>query len=269
MNPVQKIENTQLNTDNKENILSINVRIDGFSFIILNNNTITTAEAYEWQNKDWAFASTKMEEILKTKPVFNDSFKRVLCFIQNSDTSLIPNEYIIDPEKRRALELYLGKSDFDVLSVGLKEIPANLIFGIDSKVRSLIKSKFSNIDIFHKSAFFIDSSLANSVENQVINLKILRQEFEVIGIMDKKLISHNFFKFQTVDEFMFLLLSFIQKNNFDTEKLNLKISGKLLRDSKIGLKLDKYFRNIEIEKVSDDKEAAFQTLKKYTIVANN
>jgi len=269
LNPVQKIENTQINSDNKQNILSINVRIDGLSFIVLNNNIVTFAEAYEWQAKDWSLAATKIDEIIKEQAILSSSYKRTLCFFHNTDTCLIPKAFHIERENKKALETYLGKNGLEVFSKELTKAAICLVFGVDTGISKLIKSKFPQSEFLHNSSFSIDKALSKSIENQIVKIEINKQGFEVIGILDKKLVAHNYFQFQTVDEFMFLLLSFVKQNNFDTEKLTLKVAGKLLMNSKIGVKLDKYFKKIEIEKIVETKESAFETLKKYTLLANN
>lgn len=269
MNPVQKIENTQINSDNKQNILSINVRIDGLSFIVLNNNIITFAEAYEWQAKDWSFAAIKIDEIIKEQGILIKSYKRTYCFFQNTDTCLIPKAFHIISENKKALETYLGKSGLDVFSKEITNIGIYLVFGVDAAISKLLKSKFPQAEFLHNSSFNIDIALSNTIEKQFVKIEINKQGFEVIAILNKKLVAHNYFQFQTVDEFMFLLLSFVKQNNFDTEKLTLKVAGKLLMNSKIGTKLAKYFKNIELEKIAATKEAAFEILKKYTLLANN
>lgn len=269
MNPVQKIENTQSNSDNKQNILSINVRIDGLSFIVLNNNNLILAEAYEWQAKDWSFAATKVDEIIKAKAIPNNHFKSTFCFLQNTDTCLIPKAFYLESENKNALEIYLGKTGFDVFSVELNNAPIHLVFGVDNEISKLIKSKFPQVEFFHNSSFKIDSAINDTFELQIVEIDINKQCLEVIGLIDNKLVAHNYFQFQTVDEFMFLLLSFVKQNNFDTEILVLKVAGKLLMNSKIGVKLDKYFKKIEIKKIAETKEAAFESLKKNTLLANN
>jgi hypothetical protein len=269
LNPIYKIENTQLVADNKENTLSINVRIDGFSFIVSNSGNIIKGEAYEWQAKDWSLTNTKIAEILNSVTVFNNSFARVVCIFNGADNCLIPNEFYSKRDEKSALETYLGKNNFEVFSSKLKAMPAHLVFGIEKTLFSLISKKFSNVIALSSSALNIDTALKEVDKRPTIKLKIVKQEFEVIALSDGKLIAHNFFQFQTADEFMFLLLSFVQQNSFNPETVHLKVKGKLLRDSKIGLKLDKYFKNIELEKTIDNKEAAFTTLLNYTQLANN
>lgn len=269
MNPIYKIENTQLVAGNKENILSINVRIDGFSFIVSNGGNIIKGEAYEWQAKDWSLTNTKIAEIINSVAVFNNSFSQVICVLHSSDNCLIPNEFYSKRDEKLALETYLGKNNLEVFSYKLKAIPAYLLFGMDKALFNLISKKFSNILALSSSAFNIDIALKEVDKNPTIKLEIVKQEFEVIALSESKLIAHNFFQFQTANEFMFLLLSFVQQNGFNPETVLLKVKGKLLKDSKIGLKLDKYFKNIELEKTIENKEAAFTTLLNYTQLANN
>jgi len=270
LKPIQKIEKSQFNAANRENILSINVRIDGFSFIISNKESIIVGEKYEWQAKDWLFAYNKIKDILNLQKKFDNSFLKVICIIHSCDSCLIPDEFYSKDQEKFALETYLGKSDLKVLSTKLRLLSAHFIFGIYPAIYSLFINKFPNIITYNKSAFDIDMALKEADEKSTLIIEIVKQEFEIIAIKSKELIAHNFFQFQTADEFMFLLLSFVKQNDFDTEKLELKIKGNLLMDSKIGVKLDKYFRNIHFKKpTSDKKEDAFNSLLNYTQIANN
>lgn len=269
LDPIQKIENNQISTDNKENILSINIDIDGLSFIVFNEKTIFIAEKYQWQAKDWSFAATKIIDIFAKNFIFSKTYKKTLCFFQNRDTCLIPNAFYLPSENKNALETYLGKKDLAVFSSKLSKFQIHLLFAVDNEISKFLKSKLPQVEFLHNSAFNIDNAYRNSLENQIIKLDIYKQYFEVIGLSNRKLIAHNYFEFQTVDEFMFLLLSFVKNNNFDTEELILKVSGELMMNSKIGIKLNKYFKNIKFEVITNSKEALFETLKKYTLLANN
>ncbi len=268
MNPIQKIETTQFKAADKENILSINVSIDGLSFIILNNKTIVKAEAYEWQHKDWNYTYTKVSEVIKHE-IFSNTFNKVFCFLQNSSTCLIPDEYFIQGAIKKALETYLGKNIDEAYYTKLKNADINLVYGIDTNLIKLISSILSEPKFIHSSSIYIDLALQNINTGQQIYLNIGTQEFEIIGIKDGKLISHNYFQFNTIDEFLFLLLSFVKQNSFNTETLYLNIKGKILKSSKLSQTISKYFNNINLDKTADNKHAIFETLKNHTLFADN
>ena len=272
MNPIQQIAEAEFHIQNTEKyILSISLKADGLSFVILNGQKIVKGEIYEWQAKTWKSATDNFRLIFNKHSFFNSTFSKIIILIKSQECTLVPNKYFDKSKNQVLLETYLGKKNFIAKSQALKLEEVNMIYGISPDLDKLITLQFPKANIFHQSAILIDSALKSATHKETISLSISTQSFEIIGIKDNKLMGHNHFNFQSIDEFMFLLLSFIKQNNFNIEALELKLSGKILMTSKIGENLERFFPNInQIDNGNlTQKEIAFVELKSHTLLANN
>jgi len=274
LNPVQQISKPNNNFQNvKDNILSINLRIDGLSFVILEANNIIKAEYYEWQSKDWNYAVTQFKEVFSRHEFFKKDFEKTFIILKSKECTLIPKSLFDKTKTGNILEaLYeFNKNEILPYSLNLKKADIVLAFALNINLESLIKTTFPKAIILHQSALFIDESLNDIINKNKLYLDISNQSFEVIGIKQAQIVAHNHFDYTSVDEFMFFLLSFVKQNNLSLNTLQLYISGMIAMESKIGKNLEKYFQNIKhlSKSAANNKEAMFEELKKYTLIANS
>jgi len=272
LNPIHKIINSSYDSQNvKSKILSINLRIDGLSFIILESEIIFKAECYEWQSKGWEYATEQFSLIFENNKVFQSEFKKSIIILKTKESTLLPSKFFDKNKEEIILKTLLGIDKFDTYSHNLKNAEAVLVSAVHTRLKSLIKERFPKAEIFNYSSIFIDEAIKLSIKKETLLLDIGQQSFEIVSTKFGRIVSHNYFDFITVDEFMFFLLSFVKQNKIDLEKTQLLISGKIALESSIGKSLKKYFHNIE-QMQSDsknDKEEAFAELKNYTLIANS
>ena len=272
MNPIHKIINSSYDSQNvKSKILSINLRIDGLSFVIMESEIIFKAECYEWQSKGWEYATEQIKLIFEKNTVFQSEFKKTIIILKTKESTLVPSKFYDKNKEAVLLKTLLGIDNFDTYSHNLKNAEAVLVSAVHPRLKSLIKESFPKVEIFNYSTIFIDKAIKLSTKKETLLLDVGQQSFEIAATRSGKIISHNYFDFITVDEFMFFLLSFVKQNNIDLERVQLLISGKIALESNIGKSLKKYFHNIEqmLSDSKNDKEEAFAELKNYTLIANS
>ena len=271
MNPIVQIKNIGIDENNALNyILSINLRIDGLSFIITEGEQIAKAECYEWQAKDWASTYNHFTQIHNQSSLLMLQFSKTLIFVQSKESSLVPSEFFDKDKVDFLLETYLGTKQFVGHYQKLKYTDAFLVFGVDRNLKKSIVNLFPKAELYHHSAFLIDQLLQSGKTN-ALAIHIGTQSFEIAAICNGQLVGHNNFEFQNIDEFMFFLLSFVTQNGLDPKTSELIIGGKLMMDSKIGMKLSAFFPQINSSrsKSSDPKLTAFDNLIKSTLLANS
>jgi hypothetical protein len=272
LNPVQQISKPNIDFQNvKDKILSINLRINGLSFVILEANNIIKAEYYEWQTKDWNYATIQFKEVFDRHDFFKKDFKKTFIIIKSKECTLIPKSLFDKTKTVNILEALFNfdKNEFLPYHLNLKKVDIVLAFALNVNLDNLINKTFPKATIIHQSVLFIDESLDNTINKNRLYLDISNQSFEVIGIKNDKIIAHNHFEYTSVDEFMFFLLSFVKQNNLSLNTLH--ISGMIAMESKIGKNLEKYFQHIEhlSKSAANEKELIFEELKKYTLIANS
>jgi len=271
LNPVHKISKSGYDSQNvKSKLLSINLRIDGLSFVIMDADIILYAEYYEWQNNGWKHAGEQFKIIFSQNSVLLREFKKTFIILNSKESTLVPIKFYDRSKEVIIIKTLLGIEDFDTYSHNLKNAEVVLISALRTNLNQLIKNTFPKAEMLNYSSLFIDEAIKLSVSKQILLLNIGQQSFEVVSTNFGKINSHNYFDFTTSDEFMFFLLSFVKQNNIAIEKIHLLLSGKIAMDSKIGKSLKKYFPVIEQMQTTDnDKEGAFVELKKYTLIANS
>jgi len=272
LNPIHKIINSSYDSQNvKSKILSINLRIDGLSFVIMESDIIFKAEYYEWQSKGWKYATEQFHLIFENNTVFQSEFKKSIIILKTKESTLVPSKFFVKDKEADLLKTLLGIDNFDTSSHNLKNAEAVLVSAVYPELNSLIKERFPKSELFNYSSIFIDKAVKLSIKKEILLLDVGQQSFEIVFAKFGKIISHNYFDFITVDEFMFFLLSFVKQNNINLERIQLVISGKISLESSIGKSLKKYFHSIE-QMQSDsknDKDGAFAELKNYTLIANS
>ncbi len=270
MNPIQQIsENSFETSNNGKYILSINVHIGGLSFIITSDNTIVKAQAYEWQKQNWEYSLKQIKTLISQEDYLLLNYSKTLLFFNDKRSTLLPSDFFQENQVQAVLEMYLGENDFIGKSQKLVNTDAHLLYAIPKSMVKYLQTTFKNLQLYHQTAIAIEIALKNATDKAEISLRIDNSYFEVIGIINKKLVAHNYFDFSTVDEFMFLLLSFVKHNKFDIEHLNLNLSGQLLMSSPIGLQLQRFFPSIVNQSINKGEEAAFVELLKHSDFANN
>ena len=187
--------------------LAINLKIDGLSYLLLGDKKILQTETFEWKAMDWVVASKKFASIFEEQEqLFKATFSKVMVFVQSLENTLIPAAYYDESNQQLALDTYLGRTDFKAHSHSLKQLKANLVYGINSTLDKLIQNQFQKAQIIHQSSLFIDHELKKALSTDFVSLRISSQSFEVIGIKAKQLKAHNHFEYQTVDELIFDLV---------------------------------------------------------------
>ena len=272
LNPVHKIIKTSISLSNAINFtLSISIKINGFCFIISDNKNTINAADFVWRAKDWSVANANIKEILLKQELLKYKYKKVSVFIESEQTTLIPTEFYSISNQQSALDIYLGNTHFIANAQKLTNENAYLVFGIEKDILNTLKKSFIRAKYYHHSAFSIDTALKNKGNTQTITLRIAQNSFEVIASNKGSLIAHNNFSYQTIDEFLFLLISFVKQQGFDIAKVNLIISGQLLMTSEIGKQLNLYFSNIIGTKNLElkNEEIPFSIIINHSIIANS
>jgi len=272
INPIHKILNKDIASANAPQYrMSISVRIDGLSLLILHENDIVLAHNYHWHNADWKTCAANIHNIINGNSFFTFSYKSVDVFMENQQTMLIPNEFFNDYAKQGILNEYIASDEFVAKANKLKSESAHLVFGIQKDLSIILNKSLPKAIYHHSSVQFIDNVLKAKDSSKVISLIVKTNYFESIASEGNKLLAHNFFNYKSKDEFMFLLLSFINQQGFDAKDIKLVLCDDLIKTSPIAKELALFFNNIKEynRENTNEKEVVFTTLKNNTIVANS
>ena len=261
MNPIQKISHAEVEKSAIEKYtLSINLRIDGLSFLIQNQEGKNIhMEAFEWLNvKDWGKSIANLSKLLKEHELLSLTYVKPVIYIQSTDCMLVPEKFFLKTKMDKLYHQYFAINTHKVYSSKLLDF--NLLFGIDERIAKIITSKWKDARWSHLSYSFIEKSLKQCKQGQEIVLKFENGYFEVLASNNQKLEAHNYFSFSGSEEFLFNLLSFSKQIGFDVSTMKLSICGKIVPSSPLHLLLEKYIPNVVFLQTKLDKESVFQEL---------
>jgi hypothetical protein len=269
LNAIQKISITEVDTSALEKYtMSINLRIDGLSFIIQNLDKKTIhMESFEWLNAiNWDKSLQNLTVLFKEHDLLKLSFQKHYIFIQSTDSLLIPASMFKPSKAINLYNQYLGLSNHKVFTKDNDHSGSKIIlaFGIDQRVEKLISAHYKNIEWLHFSQTLITHSIKNATNEQELTLQFENNYFEVVALKNHKLEAHNYFTFSSSEEFMFNLLSFIKQIGLDIKILHIKLQGKITKASSLQVLIEKYVTNVSLEQGNISKEAAFNDLIRAT-----
>ncbi len=261
MNAIQKIAIDEVEKSAIEKyFLSINLRIDGLSFLIRNQKGINIhMEAFEWLNvTDWEKSIKYVAQLMNEHDLLKLDFVNPLIFVQSTDCMLIPSDLYQESKNKMLYKQYFGIENHKLYSSSLKTI--KLLYGVDNRLAKSIDAKWKGCRWNHLSHSFLENSMNESGAGQEVYLKFDNAYFEVVALKNREIEAHNYFGFSSSEEFLFNLLSFIKQIGFDVNALKIIASGKILKASPLHILLEKYIPNVELNQLSKEKEAVFHDL---------
>lgn len=274
MNAIQKISITEVAQSAPEKyILSINLRIDGFSFLIQDQEkNAVHMEYYEWLNvRDWSKTKANIALLLKEHTLLKLIYPKVNVFVQSSDNFLIPEKVFSETHIAKLFEQYTGLQNHSTYSTSIPNIEGKpyLVFGIETELAHILLTKW-NVRWYHYSKFFIANCINYCSQGQDVFIKFQSNSFEILATKAKKLEAHNYFEFLNAEEFIFNVLSFIKQIDFDVNDLNIHIEGKILKTSVLYQLIEKFIPNVHFqENEVAENEALFTELIQAANYANN
>jgi hypothetical protein len=243
------------NSLNKTHIkaLSIQIRLSGLSFCILNTSTncVEYLQHHNFKKKLTPFEVLEhLKKLIETETAFTQSFGTVHIIHQNDLASLVPKalfdeNHIADYLKFNSKIL---KSDF----ITYDEIESNDSVNVYVPYVNINNYMFDNFGEFeykHASTILIETILQNnpSNEQQFLYVNVDESHFEIVAIDKGELLLYNSFEYTTKEDFIYFLLFTVEQLKFNTETLILKLSGAIEKDDELYTIAYKYIRFVEFD----------------------
>jgi len=257
LNATQKISIVEVEQSTPEKyILSINLRIDGLSFLIQNHkHEIVHMEYFEWLNViDWGKTIVNTTSLIKNHDLLSLTFPKVKVFIQSPDNFLLPHNLYNEKGVVEIYNQYLGISTHEVFNSKYND-SSFLIFGVHQDLVQTLNTKW-NCSWDHCSKFYLSQSFSSASNGQELFLKFHQNYFEIIAFNSKVLEAHNYFNYSSADEFIFNLLSFTKQIGMDVSSLKIHLSGKIIKTSNLFELVNKYYPNVLFEEDENQTEYA-------------
>ncbi|MFA6924124.1 MAG: DUF3822 family protein [Bacteroidales bacterium] len=237
--------------------LSIEIRLDGFSFCIvdLNKNKLIALESRDLKDiKTFSHLSEIIFEKIKTNALLKNHFKSASAAFVNNKSTLIPSQ-LFDSQN---IKNYIGFSDFmdfnsEIAKYDkLRNIDAFNVFAIPENIEKIFTERFNNIRILHFSSCLIDNVISQNQSLNSVFVNIYNSHFEVVIAENKNLKFYNTFKYHTKEDVLYYLLFVLEQLKLKPESAKIVLSGLINNKTSIFILLSKYIANIDFAKLNDN-----------------
>jgi len=231
--------------------LSIQIRLSGLSFCILNRttNTIERLQHMQLEKKASPFELlNQLKTIIDSNSDFNQTFDSVLCIYQNELSTLVPasifNEnHLADYLKFNAKILKSDFINYDTIAINNS---VNVYVPLVN-VNNYLFDTYGSFVYKHASTVLIEAVLQNSTTQKDVELYINvgRLHFEMIAAKEKELVYYNTFNHNTKEDFIYYILFSIEQLKLNPETVKIHLTGDIAKEDDLFNILYKYVRFVD------------------------
>ena len=239
--------------ESKDNHLSIQISLDGFSFCIINKNTnevnLIQHIPFEKSSSTPEKHLKNIESVFRSQDLLDKNFKSVNITHVNNLSALVPKP-LFNPNHLRNYIKYSSKTyknDYIVYD----EIENHDMFNVFIpfvNINNFFLEKYGSFEYKHFSSILIENLLNTYKFSERAHLfvDLHSNHFEIVAIADNKLVLYNSFEYQTKEDFIYYILFTAEQLNFNPEKFELVLSGTITKGDAFYEIAYKYVRNISL-----------------------
>ena len=233
------IQASTFNIDHSEQYhLSVQIGLKHLSYCIINNSTNNVEYFNNFIINDDFINIINKEEILKLNFAYSSvSFTNFPCI-------LVPNELFKEENAKKILELTSDIYDI-IKSDPIAEIDTHLVYTISNVINDIVFTFFPNAKQKAQQSILIEQfgKFDNNKDNAY--LYISENILNITAFKNGKLLFNNAFSFDTKEDILYFTLFAFEHLNLDTETVNIKLYGKIIKGDENHQLLYEYIRNIE------------------------
>ncbi|MCQ2959968.1 MAG: DUF3822 family protein [Bacteroidales bacterium] len=228
----------------KDYRLSISIRRDGFSFLIMYKQQVL---AYSYttvseENRKTAFKSFLEQEILQEK------FAAVTFIIVTPKFTLVPKKMYDDSMWELYSDLNFKKSDSEsVISYESENSDVVVLFPIETDFWALCRTAFKEqhvVSYVPQVAPLLEKNIKTRQEKLCISVE--SSFFTAMLVKGKKLMFCNSFEFSNVNDFLFYVMNIVEQLHLDPQSLQIELSGKISGKSSYFSAIQMFVKNVSM-----------------------
>ena len=240
-------ESINLNSKYKDNyILTIQHSLDGLSFVIFDTDEQKFLSLKHYHLNENNIPLSILINELQEKEQWNiNDFKSVKIIIDNNLNTFVPKEYYQKELESDYLSLLNIKSETQTMSDLISNDIYN-IYPVSSDIDNVLRMS-DKIKVYHASSIKVDSlvkEFSERIQGTRAFVNVKNNSYELTIINDTKLIFHNYFNFNTKEDFLYFILFSFEQLKIDNETIPLYFMGLIEEKSVIVELCSRYIRNI-------------------------
>lgn len=233
----------------KDYDLSISIRRDGFSFLILYKKEV---KAYSYISVP---AKNRIEGLknLLNQDILKNVFATVSIILVNQRFTLVPKKFFDDSLIDSYAELNFKKrNDESVITYESEKCSVVVLFPIENAVWSLCRAAFKEQEIVSyvpQVAPLLEANYKIRKEKLVISVE--NNFITAVFVKEKNLRFCNSFAFSNVNDFLYYIMNICNNLHLDVLSIPIELSGKISRKSPYFSALQMFVKNVEISENTD------------------
>lgn len=213
--------------------LSIQIRLSGLSFCILNRTThsIEFLDRVLLEKKATPFELLNhLKAYIDGHDAMRQHFHSVTCIYQNELATLVPKA-IFDETKLADYLKFNAKilqSDFISYDELVLNNSANVYIPLVN-INNHLFDTYGSFEYKHASTVLIETLLqrANTQADDALYINLNELSFEVVYIQNKKLVLYNSFEYSSKEDFIYYVLFTIEQLKLNPETIKTFLSGQI------------------------------------------
>ena len=246
----QTTNSSGINTDQGNNkSLSIQVRLDGFSFLIQDQSGLVL------EHKSLPFTKVSPNNLLKEvyalyqeESLLSKPYSRVTIIYVNELFTLVPEPLFDEAHLTDYLKFNtrLLKTDFVAYDTIVDQEIVNVYIPY-TNLNNFFFDQYGSFSYYHGMSVLLETHLnqpAETLPKLVVNVH--QASFDLIAIRDGKLVLANSFMYQTKEDFIYYLLFTIEQLELDPETLILQLTGHITKGDPTYELAYTYIREVQV-----------------------
>lgn len=240
--------------------LSIQISMGGFSFCIFDSLRNKFIALRHIKFKEEITNTEKLVEeltkIYKSDEFLKQKYRRTKVIFQNKKSSLIPTS-LFDENNYKTLFSFNNNTEKneDVIYNKLKNSDAYNIFSVDKLLHKYITETYSGIRVYHQATPLIEHYMFTNKNKQKLTSVIINVQhnlFDILVVNSSKLQLYNSFDFTHDNDFVYFVMYIFEQLKLSPEETKVILCGDITKISSSYKLLQKYIRNLNIEKLNDN-----------------
>lgn len=237
--------------DNQNNLkLSIQVRLDGLSFCILD----VLSGNIQWYKKvdfpkehNPVKALEQIEALYGQENSLKENFKEVTLLFSNELYSPVPSEYFIEEEASTYLKFNTKILGTDVVESDRVNTELVNVYIPYTNITNYFFDKYGEYEFKHSASELIKAALELSPKNETCAyLNNYKGYYDLVIVKDGALLFCNTFNYETREDFIYYLLFTAEQLDLNPTEFKLILLGNISRETEEYKITYTYIKNIEM-----------------------
>lgn len=256
----------------KDYILSIQVSLDGFSFLLIDpdEKRIVAYKSTPVLISSANLLARRLKEWLEAEELLKNQFKSVRAIIVTESFTLVPDEYSGREWQRNLTSTLFDKKIHNHFTENkINKLEANLIFPVSQEILGVLHHFFNkNIKIIHPITKLLNATFESEKENQAVILSTKKYFYLIIKHNNKLLIANSFPTIHQND-LVYNVLNTFKQLDVARGETDLYFAGSIEQNNEIKTLLKPFFiniNNLKTEGMISNPEIIYNSLQLYLTI---